>query len=155
MNKNYNRWTERAKDGSPALITERIFYELGKLQGQIKKRYFTDSDVLDIVTRYLCDLEDKIENGTLIELPCKVGDIVYELEKDCSNCTCFKETGWEYDCWCDTDKVMFEVDGDDDCIYRIDEIEFEYNSIPKFGKSIFLTKAEAEAKLCELKGEGQ
>lgn len=25
----------------------------------------------------LCDLEDKIENGTLIELPCKVGDTIY------------------------------------------------------------------------------
>lgn len=69
MNKDYKRWTERAKDGSPALITERIFYELGKLQGQTKKRYFTDSDVLDIVTRYLAEVEDKIENGTLVEFP--------------------------------------------------------------------------------------
>ena len=25
----------------------------------------------------LCDLEDKIENGTLIELPCKIGDTLY------------------------------------------------------------------------------
>ena len=27
----------------------------------------------------LAELEDKIENGTLIELPCKVGDTVYHL----------------------------------------------------------------------------
>lgn len=30
----------------------------------------------------LAELEDKIENGTLIELPCKVGDTVYDLWKD-------------------------------------------------------------------------
>jgi hypothetical protein len=27
----------------------------------------------------LCDLEDKIENGTLVDLPCKVGDTIYEF----------------------------------------------------------------------------
>jgi hypothetical protein len=29
----------------------------------------------------LCELEDKIEQGTLIELPCKVGDTVYRITK--------------------------------------------------------------------------
>ena len=29
----------------------------------------------------LAELEDKINNGTLIELPCKVGDTVYEVFK--------------------------------------------------------------------------
>lgn len=29
----------------------------------------------------LTELEDKIENGTLIELPCKVGDTIYEAVK--------------------------------------------------------------------------
>lgn len=28
----------------------------------------------------LAELEDKIENGTLIELPCKVGDTVYTID---------------------------------------------------------------------------
>lgn len=70
MNKDYKRWTERAKDGSPALITERIFYEIKKSQGEGKKHYFADNgDVLDIVTRYLAELEDKIENGILVEFP--------------------------------------------------------------------------------------
>lgn len=99
--------------------------------------------------------EDKIENGTLIELPCKIGTIVYQIYKDCLNCSHIKETGWEYDCWCDLDseesKKMFEVDGDNDCVYIIGEMEFIYNHIKDFGKDIFLTKAEAEAKLKELK----
>lgn len=31
----------------------------------------------------LCDLEDKIENRTLIELPCKIGDIIYYANPYC------------------------------------------------------------------------
>ena len=68
MKKDYQRMTEKAQDGSPALITEMIFHELEKLQGQGKRRYYTDSDVLNIVIKYLAELEDKIENGTLVEL---------------------------------------------------------------------------------------
>lgn len=36
------------------------------IQGKLKK-----------AIQYLAELEDKIEKGTLIELPCKVGDTVY------------------------------------------------------------------------------
>ena len=38
--------------------------------------------------KQVAELEDKIENGTLIELPCKVGDTVYVITKkrDCSAC---------------------------------------------------------------------
>lgn len=68
MKKDYQRMTEKAKDGSPALITEMIFHEFEKLQGQGKRRYYTDSDVLNIVIKYLAELEDKIEQGTLVEL---------------------------------------------------------------------------------------
>ena len=32
--------------------------------------------------RRLAELEDKIENGILMELPCKVGDVVYEVIKN-------------------------------------------------------------------------
>ena len=102
----------------------------------------------------LAELEDKIEQGTLKEMPCKVGDTVYKIEKDCHKCKHFKETGWEYDCWCDFDgeelKNMFKVDGDKDCLYTIKEIKFEFGTIPKFGKTVFLTREEAEKRLKEL-----
>ena len=116
--KDYKRWTERAKDGSPALISERIFYEIVKSQGQGRKHYFADNgDVLDIVTRYLAELEDKIENGTLVE-------IGYHLRKSYKN----------------HDDQRYKI-------VLIDEIEID--EIGYDG----LTKAEAEAKLRELKGE--
>ena len=34
------------------------------------------------IYKRLYELEDKIENDTLVELPCKVGDTVYVLRED-------------------------------------------------------------------------
>lgn len=75
--------------------------------------------------RKLAELEDKIENGTLIELPCKVGDTVYELER------------------------YIYCDGEDH--WEIEEETFELWMLDSLGKTIFLTKAEAQAKLIGLK----
>ena len=36
-----------------------------------------DCDYEQVIVNRLAELEDKIENGTLIELPCKVGEIAY------------------------------------------------------------------------------
>lgn len=105
----------------------------------------------DIGVRPLCVLKP----DTIVELPCKVGTTIYQIYKDCSNCSHFKETGWEYDCWCDFDseesKTMFEFDEDTDCVYIVKQTEFTYNHINGFGKDRFLTKVEAEKKLEELK----
>lgn len=82
----------------------------------------------------LAELEDKIENGTLIELlPCKIGDIVYQTEG----------------------ARIYELMILDILIhnykpyYETDTIDFDERA---FGVSIFLTEAEAEAKLRELQG---
>ena len=147
MNKDYKRWTERAKDGSPALITERIFYEIVKSQGQGRKYYFADNgDVLDIVTRYLAELEDKKENGTLIELPCNVGDTFYKtmiealrIDEFVVKRICFQDI-------CPYRYVMGE---------RVSDRAWVSFYLDDFGRTAFLTKSEAEAKLRELKGERQ
>lgn len=73
----------------------------------------------------LAELEDKIENGTLHELPCKVGDKVYQLD----NAGDIYES--EIKC----------------LIYVTSHIAFDERSI---GTSIFLTKEQAEARLKEL-----
>lgn len=46
--------------------------------------------------RKLAELEDKIENGTLVELPCKVGDDVYMLPYAGDKITSFKATAIGY-----------------------------------------------------------
>lgn len=78
----------------------------------------------ELITR-LWILENKIENGTLIELPCKIGDTVYELERYLS---CDAKDYWE-----------------------IEEETFELWMLDLLGKTIFLTKSEAEDRLRELK----
>ena len=58
----YKRLTKRKKDGSVVL------------------NYFSnDFAPSDFIARRLAELEDKIENGTFVELPCKVGDVMYEV----------------------------------------------------------------------------
>lgn len=83
----------------------------------------------------LAELEDKLENGTLIDLPCKLGDEVYRirkkpypivLERFVVNITlCFNHKGeYEWRIFTTTEDTL--------------------------GKTVFLTKAEAEEKLREL-----
>lgn len=99
--------------------------------------------------------EDKLENGTLIELPCKVGDMVYVLE-------------YEDDCAVDYSGCIFIMANNDFaflspiingernpieiCNVFFDRyIHFDNNSgiiVPL--NELYLTKEEAEAKLKEL-----
>lgn len=64
------------------------------------------------------------KQGRLIKLPCKVGDDVY---------------------------YILGIPNETPC--AIDKCTFELSDINKIGKTLFLTKSEAEAKLKELRGE--
>lgn len=75
----------------------------------------------------LSELEDKIENGTLIELPCKIGQKIY-----------WKDARFEWK----IEKIEIYEDEIllfDDCNNLI--------VISDIGTKVFLTKPEAEAKL--------
>jgi hypothetical protein len=82
----------------------------------------------------LAELEDKIEQGTLIELPCKVGDTVYETDS-------VRIYGHKINRLVFVDKML---------IYDTAEIMFDERAI---GVSIFLTREEAEKRLLELQGD--
>ena len=121
--------------------------------------------IYDAIAR-LAELEDKIENGTLIELPCKVGDMVYEIEYNC----------WEVCHDCSRFSTFFGMDENCDIGHKtypdakklnanckkhelqieesIFSIEFYARHFNDFGKIVFTTKAEAEKKLLELKDKG-
>ena len=79
-----------------------------------------------------CDLKfianHLIDSGLVIVLPCKVGDTVYAIE---GNDICENKTT----------EIFFNTDG---------KYIFDKDVV---GKSVFLTKEEAEAKLKELQGE--
>ena len=103
----------------------------------------------DIISRFN---ELKAENASLrerldkaIELPCKIGDEVYEVHGKCDRKNCVYN-GY-YGQWrCD-------YGGKTNCNPFITVNKFRYCDIPMVGKTIFVTKEAAEARLAELKGE--
>lgn len=100
--------------------------------------------------RYYEDLE---EQGRLIELPCAVGDTVYLISSQYSECSKYQERFNDYNCQgceneCDSHKEYF--------IYVNENMSAEWivraMRLNRFGEDVFLTKEEAEAKLKEMDG---
>ena len=97
--------------------------------------------ILNIATR-LKEYEDLEEQGRLIKLPCKVGDTVYVPTRDfiselrIVHISISKNNTFFH--WMLNAGIYPNLDG---------------FSVDKIGKTVFLTKSEAEAKLKELRGE--
>lgn len=91
----------------------------------IASRGATNDDLHRIINHLaekLCEYEDLEEQGRLLKLPCKVGDDVY---------------------------YILGIPNKTPCV--IDKCTFELSDINKIGKTLFLTREEAEAKLKELR----
>ena len=94
----------------------------------------------------LADFEDAEEQGLLIRLPCKVGDMVYKLwYKPCHHGEDHPDS---YDCCgcedeCDLKRDIFE--------FIIPNIEWILRNFTVFNGPVwFLTREEAEAALAEM-----
>lgn len=96
------------------------------------------ADKTRIILEKLAEYEDLEEQGRLVKLPCKIGDTVYD-------------TTWRDDV---QEKVV--VKGKTYCRtvrkHKVTKSTFDYSDIKEFGKTVFLTKSEAETKLRELRG---
>lgn len=95
------------------------------------------------IYKRLYELEDKIEQGTLIELPCKVGDTIYIVGKEIEEfiVSAIEITILSCDSW-GTNTIQFtDKNGDSKFDY------FVY--FAWIGKTVFLTREEAEKKLKE------
>lgn len=80
------------------------------------------------------------EQGLLVRLPCKVGDTVYKITRFCSGG--IRDCGYSYECSeCPEYKPFIEY------------IEFKITILKDIGKTVFLTREEAERKLEEMKNE--
>lgn len=90
--------------------------------------------------RKLCDYEDLEEQGLLVRLPCKVGDIMFRINKGAKN-------------------PIIELTVTQINItrrsYNLEVIDRDYGELMCFkndiGKTVFLTRKEAEKKLEEMK----
>ena len=98
-------------------------------------------DPVDEMAVKLCGLEDKIENGTLIELPCAVGDTVYIIDEGDGECT--------EDYVLDV-KVQNLIFGEKEiaCVLKL-PLGMRCSMYTKIGVNVFLTKEEAEKALKE------
>ena len=103
-----------------------------KRESGMKSGYWSPNRKEELVER-LAEYEDLGEQGKLLKLPCAVGDMVYVLRLDNTAYMMNNEKVWE-----------------------IVEDKFEIFHFDSIGKTVFLTKEEAEAALKELercKGE--
>lgn len=90
----------------------------------------------------LAHYEDLEEAGRLITLPCKVGDAVYEILPPCNDtllCEMFQQ-------------LYISRCLNKECGHYIQIKQFRIELLKDLGRTVFATKAEAEAKLAELKG---
>ena len=98
--------------------------------------YFYD-DVMKVFDELL-EKRNAEEQGLLLRLPCKVGDTIYQIEG-----------GYIYKF--DAEKIEIRKE-DGEYIYCIDYMDYRKEN---FGKSVFLTKEEAEQALERMEGENE
>ena len=115
---------------------------------KFQQSYFAKGTFQEIID-YLGKIEDKLEQGKMIELPCKVGDTVY--------------LPWLYSGVCaiayltvthiilDAEKSYIRTNFETDIEDYYEEYKGGQYDFNDFGKIVFTNKAEAEAKLKELK----
>ena len=93
----------------------------------------------------LAELEDKIMNGTLVEMPCKVGDTVYCVEYFCNYKGCSSDEQM-FCCGC---PEMIERERRKEK-FVISKKKFRLQDLDRVGKTLFPTEEAAEARLKEL-----
>ena len=103
--------------------------------------YFYD-DVMKVFDELL-EKRNAEEQGLLLRLPCKIGRKVFYVQKclapSCKECKGFLRVD---NCYCQYKARIFEQ-------------KFDYRHLKAFGKSVFLTKEEAETALARMEGENE
>lgn len=106
-----------------------------------------DGEEIDAIYRRLKEYEDLEEQGRLIKLPCKVGDTVYYFSggyyKNIKNWKITPIKVTEFNIKVNKSGKLIPL------ALIANGTRYPMSSI---GKTVFLTKSEAEAKLKELKG---
>ena len=141
------RLTERTADG--ILVKENYEKEtlktLYSCYGEKPNSYYSNCEEGYCAMEKLADYEDLDEQGRLVKLPCKVGDTIYEVSYENREFVIKEHIVKEF---------IYRT-------YRFPRIEIYCenengflvcNNIGKLDECLFLTQAEAEAKLKELEG---
>lgn len=117
---------------------KREYLETMPLTSSAIKEYWEHKQVAEYLKKFK-EYQQLKEQGRLIKLPCKVGDVVHVTEPTLLEAMC----------------IRIQLDGYRNGIW-INAKEYPYDrwiSFKAFGKTVFITKSEAESKLKELGGE--
>ena len=136
------RLTDKNADGN-------YFYPkcFEKCDGLGASRKCDNCEITTSICEKLGKYEDLDEQGRLVKLPCKIGDVIYRVN------ACAKEPVIKMRVL----QVNYKQLREDRIIIRIDAINDNDMGescylLEDFGKNVFITKYEAEAKLKELRG---
>lgn len=123
---------------------ERLVDNIYSFKGKVEE---CENAYLLAVQKKLKDYEDLEEQGRLLKLPCKMGDKIFldfaGFGKDIDK---FTVKDFHLDCFEDGETILF-------CDYESNDKTLSGQiDVMEFGKTVFLTRSEAEAKLKELRG---
>ncbi len=119
----------------------------------------THGEKIAAILKKLAEYEDLEEQGRMIIFPCNKGDKIYEFYRECVECRL--EAGETPEDIISMRRVRyFGYDGDEAYIYASQALPVRlFNNdepfcipVSEIGKTVFLAKSEAEAKLKELRG---
>ena len=136
------RLTDKNADGN-------YFYPkcFEKCDGLGASRKCDNCEITTSICEKLGKYEDLEEQGRLVKLPCKIGDIIYRVNAGAKEPVIkmivlqvnYKQLR--------EDRIIIRIDAMND-----NDMGESCYLLEDFGKNVFITKSEAEAKLKELRG---
>lgn len=134
--------TERLSNKNPCIKCDRLI-NCGSCQEHDKW--------ISCIKKKLAEYENAEEEGRLVVLPCSVGDTVYAILHRRTPCTVQGREFEEYSCsGCEEEKCDSYLE----CFVwenKFATLEWIVGNLRKFGKTVFLTREEAEKALKEMK----
>lgn len=141
------RLTERTADG--ILVKENYKKEtlktLYSCYGEKPNSYYSNCEEGYCAMEKLATYEDLEEQGLLLRLPCKVGDVLYFAHHDRVISS-------------EVLSVKYHAEAENHGVFIRERLTIDVEGVSAeidfcdIGKTVFLTKSEAEAKLKELRG---
>ena len=136
------RLTDRNADGN-------YFYPkcFEKCDGLGASRKCDNCEITTSICEKLGKYEDLEEQGRLIKLPCEVGDIIYRVNAGAKEPVIKMRVLQVNYKQLREDRIIIRIDAMND-----NDMGESCYLLEDFGKNVFITKSEAEAKLKELRG---
>ena len=134
----YERLTQRMSDGTAVFAEKSKSFYSAQIYEEAREK---NAQILD----RLCDLEDKICEGKIVELPCKVGTSVWF-----ATCVCDEIGKEKYDAL-EGEVISFSMQKGRLWVYCRYKCGLTYwHTIDGFKAEVFLTPEEANKKLKEI-----